>query len=99
MLDEAKAQAAQQGWTLVEAPAVHNAAVVAGRVLDQQPAADTPIRPGAPITITASLGPEAAAPTSAPVAAPPAPPPPAPPAKGGDKGDKGGDKGGKGKGK
>jgi serine/threonine-protein kinase len=92
-LDEARAAAQQDGWTLVEAPAVYNNSVRAGLILAQQPDAGTPLAPGAPITVTASLGAQPAAAT-----APPAVnnnPTPAPPAAGGNgngNGDK--DKGG-----
>ncbi|HUS17791.1 MAG TPA: PASTA domain-containing protein, partial [Chloroflexia bacterium] len=90
-LDQARSAASSGGWTLVEAPGVTNASVTAGLIVDQQPPGGTPLAPGSPLTVTASLGPPVA-PAPAPTlpsgdVAPPAPAPaentapaPAPPA-------------------
>jgi beta-lactam-binding protein with PASTA domain len=100
-VDQARAVAQQGGWTLVEAPAVANAAVAPGLITAQQPEQGIALEAGAPITVTTSAGPPTAVPAPPPptaTAAPPAPAPvaPAPPPQP-EPGDKGPDKG-KGKG-
>jgi hypothetical protein len=105
-VDQARAVAQQGGWTLVEAPAVANAAVAPGLITAQQPEQGIALEAGAPITVTTSAGAPTAIPapplptatTAPPAPAPvaPAPPPqPKPGDKGPDKGKgKGNDKGG-----
>ena len=93
-LDDARALAQQQGWTLMATLPVINSSVAAGKIVAQLPEAETPLSAGAPITVTTSLGAVLALPPTAPPAINNIVPPtraanaPAPPAKG-DKGDKG----------
>ncbi|MGI8587219.1 MAG: serine/threonine-protein kinase [Chloroflexia bacterium] len=87
------------GWKPVEAPPV-NGSAGAGLITSQQPAAGDLIAPGAPLTVTVSLGPAPLPPTAVPAAPAPtavpqhaAPAPPPAPAHGGK------EHGGKGHGK